>query len=214
MKKLMLTFFAFTAAMSSNLQGTEICEQHTVQVCDHGMIQVCNPVAYQVPVVYEVCEKNALYVGTFGGVNFLQNPNHITGVTGGLAVGYKFGRFISLEVEGAARYSTAHLSNQKYQNQFYTVMGNVYFDFDLGLAWTPYIGAGAGYGYSKEISKNKGVLTSSDFHKKSDTFCYQGMVGIETQASENTRIGFEYRCLATKQHFRDHSALVTVGQYF
>lgn len=92
------------------------------------------------------CCVQGIYVGGFGGFNFLQNPNDNTGITGGLSIGYKFENNIRIEAEAACRYNSIHLNDHKFINKTFSLMGNAYYDFNLRCAWIAYIGIGGGYG--------------------------------------------------------------------
>ena len=170
----------------------------------------------------ETCDNRGLYVGGFGGVNFLQAPKDNTGITGGLAVGYKSDYDIRIELEGACRYNNIRLDNTEYRNLTYSVMLNMYYDFDLGYVWIPYIGVGAGYSYThiKEkihflnffhyVGYGGGFPSNQSLH----SFAYQGIVGVEREAWENAHVGIEYRCFFNRKDLRDQSALVTFKRYF
>ncbi len=64
-------------------------------------------------------------------------------------------------------------------NSFTSVLGNVYFDFDMDSSFSPYIGAGAGYGWD-----------SGD-----DGFAYALMAGVGFDLSDHLTldIGYRYR---------------------
>lgn len=165
-----------------------------------------------------VCRNTGPYVAGFGGTNFLHEPKDNMGLTGGIALGYKFfhnGRF---EVEGACRYNSNHLYFEKYQNLTYSLMANAYYDFNFGYNFTPYIGIGAGYVYTKADWKENLVDAhfsgTSYLNERSQRIGYQGMIGIETEAWRNIHIGVEYRCFFRHSDLRDQSALITLKNYF
>lgn len=166
-----------------------------------------------------VCRNKGLYVGGFGGTNFLQEPKNNTGITGGLAVGYKFSDDARLELEGACRYNSSHLYHEKYLNLTYSVMVNAYYDFYTGYNFTPYLGIGAGYVYTRTDWKEK-IADSIQFsghsylHERSDRLGYQGIAGVETEAWRNIHVGLEYRCFFRQKDLRDQSALITIKNYF
>ena len=63
-----------------------------------------------------------------------------------------------------------------------SVLGNLYFDFDTGTSFTPYIGAGAGYGWAS-------VDNGSDL----DGFAFALMAGVGFDFSENLTLDVGYR---------------------
>ena len=166
-----------------------------------------------------VCKNKGLYIAGFGGTNFLEEPKNNTGLTGGLALGYKFfhnGRF---EIEGACRYNSSHLYYEKYLNLTYSLMANAYYDFNFGYNYTPYLGFGAGYVYTKadwkEVITNSFQFSGTSYlHERSQRIGYQGIAGVETEAWRNIHIGIEYRCFFRHGDLRDQSALLSLKNYF
>lgn len=69
-----------------------------------------------------------------------------------------------------------------------TFMGNVYYDFDLGSGWKPYVGGGLGVASISLESKSASGTTLAD--DKDTVFAYQagGGVGYEFAASEDHAI--------------------------
>ena len=69
-----------------------------------------------------------------------------------------------------------------------TFMGNVYYDFDLGSGWKPYVGGGLGVASVSLESKSASGRTLAD--DKDTVFAYQagGGVGYEFAASEDHAI--------------------------
>lgn len=69
-----------------------------------------------------------------------------------------------------------------------TFMGNVYYDFDLGSGWKPYVGGGLGVASISLESKSASGRTLAD--DKDTVFAYQagGGVGYEFAASEDHAI--------------------------
>lgn len=69
-----------------------------------------------------------------------------------------------------------------------TFMGNVYYDFDLGSGWKPYVGGGLGVASISLASKSASGITLAD--DKDAVFAYQagGGVGYEFATSEDHAI--------------------------
>jgi len=93
-----------------------------------------------------------------------------------------------------------HLSNGRtiagngsYDSTAY--MANVFYDFQTGSAWSPYIGAGIGIA-SMHLPTNSGANNSS---AGDNEFAYQGLVGIgyTPETIPNTQWTVGYRYLAT-----------------
>lgn len=70
-----------------------------------------------------------------------------------------------------------------------TFMGNVYYDFDLGLGWKPYVGGGLGVA-SISLESKSATSGRSLVDDKDTVFAYQagGGVGYEFAASEDHAI--------------------------
>lgn len=79
------------------------------------------------------------------------------------------------------------------------LMANVYYDFNTGSDWTPYIGAGLGYARVK--SENSFQLTgadtkysgSSSFSKSSNNFAWNLTAGVSYAVNNNLAIDASYR---------------------
>lgn len=167
---------------------------------------------------------NGLYIGGGVGYNILQdsdlsfsnngaplNAGNQSGKAefdGGWAalgsIGWGFGNGLRAEIEGnyrrnnvdKGRVGTATLTDIGGRAQTYGVMANVLFDIDLGLGWVyPYIGAGAGYAWTKwDINSNGSIVDDTD-----GQFAYQGIVGaaFPIDAVPGLSITAEYRYFAT-----------------
>jgi opacity protein-like surface antigen len=100
------------------------------------------------PVVPE-SEAMGLYLRADAGVSFLQwsgGDDDMGGVFGG-GIGYRYNNNLrtDITVDWAGKYDVAPGASMS----TLTVLGNLYYDFDNESAFTPYIGAGAGYGWVK-----------------------------------------------------------------
>lgn len=174
----------------------------------------------------ECCDEG-FYVGGFAGVNFLQNlekhgveAKFKTGFAGGIAGGYKFRNNVRVEGEFAYRRNTLKsisfdgenddLHGVKVTAETYAVMGNVYYDFDMGCGWTPYLGAGAGWAQNRVKASSHDVEISG----KDSGFAYQGIAGVSYRICPKTDLGLEYRYFASKNDLRDHAVAFTAKRYF
>ncbi len=96
-----------------------------------------------------------VYIGAGGGVNWMSetkaNPGNVSlksdgvGVVGLGSIGYAFGNGLRVELEGNYRYQGLKAGAAKSHNTSYGPMVNALFDFDAGMGFTPYVGAGVGY---------------------------------------------------------------------
>lgn len=168
----------------------------------------------------ECCDSGA-YVSGLGGVNFLKfdkngkNFDAKTGYMAGASVGYKFeGINIRTEAEFSYRNNAfkVKVSDVKVdgRTETYAFMGNVYYDFDLDCAWTPYVGLGAGYAHQMfSAYAHKTKLSIED-----NGFAYQGIAGVSYKLCEKTHAALEYRYFASSKHVKDHSIVASVKRYF
>ncbi len=98
------------------------------------------------PVVPE-SEAMGLYLRADAGVSFLQwsgGDDDVGAVFGG-GIGYRYNDNMraDITVDWAGKYDVAPGASMS----TVTVLGNLYYDFANDSAFTPYIGAGAGYGW-------------------------------------------------------------------
>lgn len=98
---------------------------------------------------------NGVYIGAGAGVNWMAE----TGVNPGTAkvtsdnigfvglgsIGYGFGNGLRVELEGNYRYQSVKIGAAKGHGTAYGPMVNALFDFDAGMGFSPYVGAGVGY---------------------------------------------------------------------
>lgn len=115
-------------------------------------------------------------------------------VLGG-GVGYQINEFLRTDVRG----DMAGIgSDDKYLN---TLTGNIYFDIPTDTMITPYLGAGAGYGWA---SGNDEGMT------------YSLMAGASVNISESLAadVGYRYRQILDGQDPSDHEILVGLRYKF
>lgn len=73
------------------------------------------------------------------------------------------------------------------------IMANVYYDFDLGSDWTPYVGAGIGYARVKADNQVSYANETSSLSKSSGNFAWNLTAGITYDMTENLSIDASYR---------------------
>ncbi len=173
---------------------------------------------------------DSLYVGGFGGVDFMQKINgrqnlevkSKTGYVAGAAIGYNLEDILRVEAEFAYRHHairTFKFNGLKIdghmKNETFSGMANVYYDIALGCDLTHYVGVGIGYAHNRVTFPYK---RSVDFVEKANGFAYQAIAGISyrlpEELSSKTLLALEYRFFATKNHVKDHSVAANVKRYF
>jgi outer membrane protein OmpA-like peptidoglycan-associated protein len=156
------------------------------------------------PVAGRAQPFSGLYIGAGGGFNDLDTeavkPSAGLDTPGGKAkfdggylglgsIGWGFGNGIRIEIEGSYRHNdlgrltgTSYPSTAHGAQEGYGAMANVLFDLDIGSPYVfPYIGAGAGYGWTrwKDVrtvgTGTPVTLTGSGTY---DAFAYQTMAGV------------------------------------
>ncbi len=92
-------------------------------------------------------EAMGLYLRADGGVSFLQwtGGDDDMGMVFGGGIGYRYNDSMraDITVDWAGKYDVAPATRMSTT----TVLGNLYYDFANDSAFTPYVGAGAGYGW-------------------------------------------------------------------
>ncbi len=134
---------------------------------------------------------NGLYIGAGAGANFMQTQqdkltsppigarseiftSHFrssfeTGYAALGSVGWGFGNGVRVEVEGNYRRNDVHNSGNIYEEK-YGGMANALFDLDVGSPYIfPYIGAGVGYGWAKQVNFS---------NEDPGSFAYQAIAGL------------------------------------
>lgn len=161
-------------------------------------------------------DASKIYLNAFGGLNFRENTsNYLSssgsdlGITSGLAIGVRLSQ-IRLEGEFSYRYNP---QGSHYNQSAYTVISNLYYEFDCASVWEPYMGAGLGAVWIKSAQQNKGFLDSYS-NKRGTLFAYQGIAGISRTAWEGMGLAFEYRAFMVNNHLRDSSLVLSIRQYF
>lgn len=130
----------------------------------------------------EKYEAMGLYLRADAGWSFLEwaggDDDSAFAVGGG--VGYRFSDNMRADVrlDYAGEYEVAPGADMSIT----TVLGNLYFDVPTGTAFTPYVGAGLGYGWA-----------SIDNANDKDGLAYGLMAGVGVDLSDNLTIDLGYR---------------------
>jgi opacity protein-like surface antigen len=102
-----------------------------------------------------------------------------SGISAGVGLGYHISN--NLRTDLRVDYSGPFASSGSHLD-IATVTGNLYFDVDTGSAFTPYLGAGLGYGYAwRTNAANDHGLT------------YALMAGAAVALTDQTKLDIEYR---------------------
>ncbi len=149
------------------------------------------PIAAPAP----VASNSGFYINANGGLNLLTNSNFYNnaGWNIGGALGYHFSNNIRVEVaDNYWRHTVRNRFAPFPAFQINTLMGNVYYDFDFGSSFVPYIGAGAGWAH-QWISQN--IIQGVNVTASRNQFAFQGIVGVDYKITDNVRIGVSYHAL-------------------
>ena len=73
------------------------------------------------------------------------------------------------------------------------VMANIYYDFDTGSDWVPYLGAGLGYARVKADNSVEFDGQSMSLSKSSNNFAWNVTAGVAYNVTENLSIDASYR---------------------
>lgn len=156
------------------------------------------------------------YDGSAGHQEFLNEDFSNTWLIG-VGVGYKFNHFFradltldyraewdfdgNTECLGAAPICAAGVDlNDEYgSGSMYTLLANVYFDWENSSSFTPYIGGGVGLAYidvGRQYGLNVGGTSFSSFEADGDwNFAAAAMAGVTYEVSHNFAIDANYRYL-------------------
>lgn len=118
----------------------------------------------------------------------------------GGGVGYQFNDYLrsDVRVDWSGDYDIGNDADANLT----TVLGNLYFDWKNDSIFTPYIGAGAGYGW-----------VSADDGLSDDGFTYALMGGVSVDMSQSIALDFGYRyreLMISGENPADHSALAGI----
>ena len=163
----------------------------------------------------DVWSRDGVYGSVKGGATQAQDQSfgveYDTGFTGSAAVGKKFGNYRA-EVEGIYQESDGDvLGVVDGETTFYGAMANGYYDFANSTRFTPYVGAGVGYGKVRYNIDNVGSASE-------DTLAYQGIAGVGYELNPCWSLTGEYRYIGTTKaadtRYQSHSALAGVRYTF
>lgn len=160
--------------------------------------------------------RDGVYATVKGGVTQAQDQSfdtsYDTGFTGGAAVGKKFGNYRA-EVEGIYEESDVDSAAVDGKTEFYGAMVNGLYDFKNASRFTPYVGAGVGYGKVRYSSDTAGVDSSSE-----DALAYQGIAGVGYELNPCWTLTGEYRYVGTTKEadtrYQSHSAVAGLRYTF
>ncbi len=146
------------------------------------------------PVAAQAQPVNGLYIAGGAGANYRFPSTSAAGIklksevgaVGLASIGWGFGNGLRAEVEGNFRQNditrTTTRAGVASRNvgylQSYGPMVNVLYDINLGMAVTPYVGAGVGYGFNKVQDRGVNGTTSFGVNDTRGTLAYQGIVGV------------------------------------
>lgn len=79
------------------------------------------------------------------------------------------------------------------------VMGNVWYDFDMGNGWKPYVGGGIGWAHIKfnNVSADIGGNSTLLANDSTNVFAYQVGAGIGYELAPRTTLSLDYRFFGT-----------------
>lgn len=118
------------------------------------------------------------------------------------------------KLNGNMNYSIAHdtvaypPANIGYKSEIKSqfLMANVYYDFDTGTEWTPYVGAGLGYARVKAENSATYAGQSMSLSKSSNNFVWNFTAGITYDVTENFSVDASYR-------YTDYGKVDTSGRF-
>jgi opacity protein-like surface antigen len=122
------------------------------------------------------------YLRADAGWSFLDwaGNNDDNGFVAGVGAGYRISDTIRTDLR--VDYSGGYKVTPGGDMSVTTVLGNLYFDVPTGTAFTPYLGAGAGYGWA-----------SIDNAKDKDGLAYALMAGVGVDITDNVALDVGYR---------------------
>jgi len=107
----------------------------------------------------------------------------------GGGVGYKFNDHLRTD----ARVDYAGIGNDNHD--FGSALGNVYFDITTQSIFTPYVGAGIGYGWSSDHNDDESGVT------------YALMTGVEVNITDNLSadVGYRFRQIISSETYANEA---------
>lgn len=166
--------------------------------------------------------EEGYYAGATGGLVIPKDLVYIAdldfGWRGGIFAGYQFANHVRVEGELAySRYrmptgwtDSLDMSRAKVHAESFAAVGNGLYEIPLGNGFSPYFGAGIGYG-RYQITVKFPEEPSEKF--KHDCFVWQGIVGI-AYAFDRYTWAIDYRNIHFGNHFSDHTMNLSVSRSF
>ncbi|HYD29682.1 MAG TPA: outer membrane beta-barrel protein, partial [Azospirillaceae bacterium] len=183
------------------------------------------------------------YLGAGAGVNLLRDADingaglgildpdleFETGFAGALSAGYKFGFGLRPELELSYRRNRMDdVSGAQTlvdgDSRSLSLLANLVYDINTGTAFTPYIGAGAGF---SRVWYDNLLTSAGNSVDDSDTvFAYQGIAGVAYSVMPNLDLTLDYRYFATKDpdftsnlggfdsEYKNHTVLAGLRYFF
>ena len=180
------------------------------------------------PVAAQAQPVSGLYVGAGAGANYhlpsggdgSKLKTDDVGIVGLASIGWGFGNGLRAEVEGSYRHNdirsagtSGNIRGTSGYFRNYGAMANVLFDIPTGTAFTPYIGAGAGYIWT-EVDKANLAGPGAARYRIDDTdgnFAYQGIAGVAYAVGGGLSLTAEARFLGTLEPSLSVSRTSAVG---
>ncbi len=158
------------------------------------------PPVQETVVQQQAPEDTGFYVRGDLGWSFLDWQDSDNAFTAGGGIGYQFNDYLrsDLRVDWSGDYEVGQDANASLT----TVLGNLYFDWKNDSAFTPYVGAGAGWGW---VDADDGLSDNG--------FTYALMAGVSVDMSDSIALdlGYRYRQLMIGgEDPTDHSALAGI----
>lgn len=161
-----------------------------------------------------------LYVDGFVGVNFVEktDADFDVGVAAGGALGYRLNRSVRVEGEVAFRRNPYRISESGSYRTI-SAMGNLLVDLpfpdSLGsLPICPYVGVGLGHRWDHASIDIELVEDAARFRGNDHRFAYQGIVGIVVGRGAGIEGAIEYRFLASRRLYDNHTLALNLKRYF
>ena len=167
--------------------------------------------ALSLPVAAQA-ETNGFYIGGAAGVNFASDAKmkplaaaddtirYDTGFAGSVSGGYGFGNGFRAELEGSVRNNDIKslkngvVATPGGSTRTWGLLANGLYDINTGTAFTPYVGAGIGFGFVEgKLTGNGATLYDSTDVQ----FAYQGIAGVSYAINQNLALTTDYRYLGT-----------------
>ncbi|MDB5371389.1 MAG: hypothetical protein JWP04_31 [Belnapia sp.] len=180
------------------------------------------------PVAAQAQPVSGLYVGAGAGLNLHQHSElngggkikySDLGAVGLASIGWGFGNGLRAEIEGSYRHNdmdrvtSGNRSGNSGYWRNYGAMGNVLYDFNLGLPVIPYVGVGAGYAWT-DVSHANLRGPGGSRYRIEDTegrFAYQGIAGAALALGGGLALTAEYRFFGTLDPKLEVDRVGTVG---